>query len=62
MDLGYKVEKGQIVGRVKNTMVAGNIFEAFNNLIDLSDRADWVGGSSYLPYMLFAGLGVASRS
>lgn len=61
LDLGYKVEKGKIVGRVKNTMVAGNIFEAFNNLVDLSDRAYWVGGSSYFPYLLFAGLGVASR-
>ena len=61
LDLGYKVEQGKIVGRVKNTMVAGNIFEAFNNLIDLSDRAYWVGGGSYLPYILFGGLGVASR-
>ena len=61
LDLGYKVEQGKIVGRVKNTMVAGNIFEAFNDLVDLSDRAHWVGGGSYLPYILFAGLGVASR-
>ena len=61
LDLGYKVEQGKIVGRVKNTMVAGNIFEAFNNLVDFSDRAQWVGGSSYLPHILFAGLGVASR-
>ena len=62
LDLGYKVEQGKIVGRVKNTMVAGNIFEAFNNLVDLSDRAKWVGGSSYLPHILFASLGVASRN
>jgi PmbA protein len=62
LDLGYKVEKGKIVGRVKNTMVAGNIFEAFNNLVDMSDRSKWVGSSSYLPYILFASLGVASRN
>ena len=62
LDLGYKVEKGKIVGRVKNTMVAGNIFEAFNNLVDMSDRAEWVGSSSYLPYILFTSLGVASRN
>ena len=61
LDLGYKVEGGKIVGRVKNTMVAGNIFEAFNNLTDFSDRATWVGGSSYLPAILFSSLGVASR-
>ena len=62
LDLGYKVEQGKIVGRVKNTMVAGNIFEAFNNLVDLGDRAQWVGGSSYVPHILFASLGVASRN
>jgi len=61
LDLGYKVEKGQIVGRVKNTMVAGNIFEAFKNLVDLSDKPEWVGGIAYLPSILFEHLGVAAR-
>jgi PmbA protein len=61
IDLGYKVEQGKIVGRVKDTMVAGNIFEAFSNLVDLSDRAEWVGSSSYVPHILFAKLGVAAR-
>jgi PmbA protein len=61
LDLGYKVEKGQIVGRVKNTMVAGSIFDAFNQLVDLSDRPEWVGGGAYMPYILFEKLGVASR-
>lgn len=61
IDLGYKVEQGKIVGRVKDTMVAGNIFEAFSNLVDLSDRAEWVGSSAYVPHILFAKLGVAAR-
>lgn len=61
LDLGYKVEKGKIVGRLKNTMVAGNIFEAFKQLGDLSDRPEWLGGSSYVPAMLFNRLGVAAR-
>ncbi|MEL6927332.1 MAG: TldD/PmbA family protein [Cyanobacteria bacterium J06600_6] len=61
LDLGYKVEQGKIVGRVKDTMVAGNIFEAFSDLVDLSDRAEWVGSGSYVPHILFAGLGVAAR-
>ncbi len=61
IDLGYKVEQGKIVGRVKDTMVAGNIFEAFCNLVDLSDRPEWVGSSAYVPHILFAQLGVAAR-
>lgn len=61
LDLGYKIENGEIVGRLKNTMVAGSIFEAFNQLVDFSDQCEWVGGSSYVPYILFDRLGVASR-
>ena len=61
IDLGYKVEQGKIVGRVKDTMVAGNIFEAFRDLVDLSDRPEWVGSSAYVPHILFAKLGVAAR-
>ena len=61
LDLGYKVEKGEIVGRLKNTMVTGNIFTAFNNLVDLSHEAEWVGGGAYVPHLLFAQLGIASK-
>ncbi|XPM56447.1 MAG: metallopeptidase TldD-related protein [Leptolyngbya sp. IPPAS B-1204] len=61
LDLGYKVENGEIVGRVKNTMVAGSIFEAFQHLVDLGDTPEWVGGRAYLPSLLFEQLGVASR-
>ncbi len=61
VDLGYKVEQGKIVGRIKNTMVAGNIFEAFEHLVDFSDRPEWVGSGSYLPHLLFSQLGVAAR-
>lgn len=61
IDLGYKVEQGKIVGRVKDTMVAGNIFDAFSNLIDLGDYPEWVGSSAYVPHILFAQLGVAAR-
>jgi PmbA protein len=59
--LGYKVEKGEIVGRVKDTMVAGSIFEAFQNLQDLGDTPEWVGGGSYVPSLLFSQLGVAAK-
>ena len=62
LDLGYKVENGKIVGRVKNTMVAGSIFEAFQQLAELGDTPDWVGGRAYMPSLLFDKLGVAARA
>lgn len=58
--LGYKVEQGKIVGRVKNTMVAGSIFEAFQQ-VELGDTAEWAGGRASMPSLLFGQLGVASR-
>ena len=60
--LGYKVEKGEIVGRVKNAMVAGSIFEAFQHLADLGDTPEWVGGGAYAPSLLFDQLGVSARN
>lgn len=62
LDLGYKVENGEIVGRVKNTMVAGSIFEAFKRLVDLGASPEWVGGSAYLPCLLFDQLSVKSKT
>ena len=41
--------------------IHGNIFEAFSDLVDLSDRPEWVGSGSYVPHILFAKLGVAAR-
>lgn len=61
LDLGYKVENGEIVGRVKDTMVAGSIFEAFQQLEDMGSEPEWVGGSMYLPCVAFKQLGVSAR-
>lgn len=61
LDLGYKIEQGQIVGRVKNTMVSGSLFEAFQNLVDLGNEREWVGGNTYVPSLLFEQMSVASR-
>ena len=41
IDLGYLVENGEIAGRVKDCMVAGNVFDIFNNIIAIGDKADW---------------------
>jgi PmbA protein len=59
--LGYKVEDGEIVGRVKNTMVAGSIFEAFQQLEDLGDTPEWLGSRAYVPSLKFTQLGVAAK-
>ncbi len=59
--LGFKVEKGEIVGRVKDTMVAGNAMEALNNIAAISDCAQWAFGEYSSPAFLFRSLGVAAK-
>lgn len=59
--LGFKVEKGEIVGRVKDTMVAGNTLEVLNNIAAVSSRAEWAYGQYLAPAILFKSLGVAAK-
>lgn len=61
VDLGYRVEKGQIIGRVKDTMVAGNVYTALKNLVELGGDADW-NGSCYTPSVIVEGLSTTGRS
>lgn len=61
VDLGYRVERGEVIGRVKDTMVAGNIYTALKNVIDLGGDADW-NGSCYTPSIIVEGLSTTGRS
>ena len=60
--LGYKVENGEIVGRVKDTMISGNIYEALKELIAVGQEAKWVGSSFKTPAIYLAGLSVVSKT
>lgn len=59
--LGYRVENGKIVGRVKDTMVAGNIYQLLNQAVALGNDRRWVGGQVMVPSLMFGSLSVASR-
>ncbi|KJH71586.1 TldD/PmbA family protein [Aliterella atlantica] len=60
VDLGYRVKKGQAIGRVKDTMVAGNVYTALKQLVALGSDADW-NGSCYTPSLILDGLSVTGR-
>jgi PmbA protein len=57
--LGYKVENGRMVGRVKNSMLSGNVFETLNNLIAIGSQARWRGGSLRTPHLYCSNVSVA---
>jgi len=59
--LGYKVESGKIVGRVKNTMVSGNVYQVLKEVTAIGSRAEWVGGFLYTPPLYCPLLSVASK-
>jgi len=59
--LGYKVEKGKIVGRVKDTMVAGNVYQALADLAAVGSEAKWVGGMLCTPPLYIRRLSVSSK-
>ncbi len=58
--LGFKVEKGEIVGRVKDTVVSGNVYEAFNNLLGIGRETRWIG-SVLAPAIGFSRLAVGCK-
>jgi len=59
--LGYKVEMGKIVGRVKDTMVSGNIYQVLKDINALGSEARWVGSSLYTPAIYCPRLSVAAK-
>ena len=59
--LGYKVENGKIVGRVKNTMVSGNVYQLLKEITAIGSEARWVGGFLQTPHLYCPSLSVASK-
>ena len=60
VDLGYRVKNGKIIGRVKDTMLSGNVYTALNRVIAVGSDRQW-HGSLYVPAMIVEGLSVTSR-
>lgn len=61
VDLGYRIQNGQVIGRVKDTMVAGNVYTALKQLVKLGGDADW-NGSCYTPSLIVEGLSTTGKN
>ena len=57
---GLYVEKGEILGHVKDAMVAGNIFDTMNHIIEIEDTLHPASGGMF-PAILFDGVSVATK-
>ena len=59
--LGYKIENGKIVGRVKDTMVSGNVYKILKDIAAIGSETRWVGGFLQTPPLYCQGLSVSSK-
>ncbi len=58
--LGFLIENGEIKGRVKDTMIAGNVYEDFNRVIELSKESKKFMNFD-IPYLVIDGVSVTSK-
>jgi PmbA protein len=59
--LGYKVENGKLVGRVKDTVVSGNVYKILKDIAAIGSEMRWVGGFCQTPPFYCKGLSVSSK-
>ncbi len=59
--LAFKIKKGEIVGRVKDLSIAGNIYDLLKNVAAVSKEAQWVYSTFYAPYILIPEMNVAGK-
>lgn len=59
--LGFKIENGKITGRVKNTMVAGNVYKMLADIAAIGNDVKWVGGFLSTPSFYFPAVSVATK-
>jgi PmbA protein len=50
--LAYRVEKGEVVGRVKDAAVAGNAYELLGRVAGLGTEAQWIGSMAVPPLVI----------
>jgi PmbA protein len=59
--LGYKVQNGEVVGRVKDTMIAGNVYQVLKELPGIGQESRWVGGILQTPPLYCSSISVTSK-
>jgi PmbA protein len=64
--LGYRIQDGKLVGRVKDVMLAGNAFEALMDIDAISQEREWVSGpytnyEGLMPYIQVGALSVTAK-
>jgi PmbA protein len=59
--LGYRVENGAITGRVKDTMVSGNVYQLLREVTALGSDSRWIGGYVSTPSIFCPAISVSAQ-
>ncbi|MCF7875588.1 TldD/PmbA family protein [Candidatus Bipolaricaulota bacterium] len=62
VSVAYKVEDGAITGKVKDTMIAGNVYKLLKQNLELGKEAEWVGGGLFAPALRLDDVNVVRKS
>ena len=62
VSLGFRVINGNVVGRIKDTMISGNIYKCLAQIESISSDFERVYGSSKIPFIECKGVKVVSAS
>ena len=60
--LGYKIEHGEVVGRLKDTMISGNIFQLLSHIAAVGREGRWVGGFLFTPAICCENVSVTGKT
>lgn len=58
--LAFKIERGELVGRLKDTMMSGNVFNVLNQILAMGDTV-FQEGSGWYPYLLLDSLSISAK-
>lgn len=61
VQLGYKIKKGKMVGRVKDVMISGNAIEELKNIVALGEKSQWISGKYKFPHIYLKSLSVSAK-
>jgi PmbA protein len=57
---GFRIGNGKVAGRVKDTLIAGNVYEMFKSVAAVGSAVRDLG-TYHVPFLMFVGLKVATR-
>jgi PmbA protein len=61
LGLAFKIENGEIVGRVKDVSIAGNVYDVLRDVAAISQETEWVYNNFNLPYILLEDMNVVAK-